>query len=59
MIGSAGSSDTDRVKIEVVRSASPADGWHNRNGHINAQAVEAFLHDGQSGAQIARFTAWF
>ena len=46
------------VEIEVVRSPAPPDGWHHRNGYVNRQAVEAFLHD-DSGAQVARFTEWF
>ena len=36
----------------------PPDGWHYRNGYINRQAVECFVHhpyDGQDG----RFTVWF
>jgi transcriptional regulator with XRE-family HTH domain len=48
----------DDVEIEVVRSPSAPDGWHHRNGHINLQAVEVFLHDG-SGAQVGRLTEWF
>lgn len=49
----------DAVQVEVVRSPSPADGWHDRNGYVNQQAVECFLHDGRTGAQFARFTEWF
>lgn len=48
----------DNVEIEVVRSPSAPDGWHHRNGYVNLQAVEAYLHDG-SGAQVGRFTEWF
>ncbi len=46
------------VNIEYVRSPSPPDGWHDRNGYVNRQGVEAFVfhpHDGQK----ARFTEWF
>ena len=48
----------DNVQIEYVRSMSPPDGWHDRNGYVNRQAVECFVHhphDGQDG----RFTVWF
>lgn len=43
---------------EYVRSPSAPDGWHDRNGYVNRQAVEAFIHcphDGQKG----RLTEWF
>jgi transcriptional regulator with XRE-family HTH domain len=46
------------LMAEYVRSPSAPDGWHDRNGYINRQAVEVFLHcphDGQKG----RFTEWF
>lgn len=46
------------LSIEYVRSPSPADGWHDRNGFVNRQGVECFVfhpHDGQK----ARFTEWF
>ena len=46
------------TEIEVVRSPSPPDGWHHRNGYVNAQAVECYLH-GPDGAQFARFTEFF
>ena len=52
------SMEGDNVQIEYVRSPSPPDGWHHRNGYINRQAVECFVHhphDGQDG----RFTVWF
>lgn len=48
----------ENTEVEVVRSPSAPDGWHHRNGHVNLQAVEAFLHDG-SGAQVCRLTEWF
>jgi hypothetical protein len=48
----------DNVQIEYVRSPSPPDGWHNRNGYVNRQAVECFIHDPHDG-QNARFTEWF
>lgn len=45
-------------EFEIVRSPSPPDGWHDRNGYVNRQAVECFLHDPHEGA-FARFTEWF
>lgn len=45
-------------QIEYVRSPSPADGWHHRNGYVNRQAVEVFLHCPHDGL-VARFTGWF
>jgi hypothetical protein len=48
----------DNVMVETVRSPSPPDGWHDRNGYVNRQAVECFLHDPIDG-QVARFTEWF
>lgn len=48
----------DNVYIETIRSPSPADGWHDRNGYKNMQAVEAFLHHPELG-QVARLTHWF
>lgn len=46
------------VAIEYARSPTPSDGWHHRNGYINQQAVEAFLHH-PIGGQVARFTHFF
>ena len=54
----AGQMEGDNVQIEYARSPSPPDGWHDRNGFVNRQAVEAFVHDAQDG-QIHRFTQWF
>lgn len=45
-------------EIEYVRSASAPDGWHHRNGYVNRQGVEAFMHHPQDG-QFIRFTEWF
>ena len=53
-----GAQEGDNVQIEYVRSASPPDGWHDRNGYVNRQAVECFIHDPHDG-QYARFTEWF
>ena len=47
------------VSVEYVRSPSPADGWHDRNGYVGSpQAVEAFLYDVRGG-QPGRFTHEF
>ncbi|WP_454287250.1 hypothetical protein [Rhizobium arsenicireducens] len=47
-----------QLNIEYVRSPSAPDGWHDRNGYINRQAVECFIHHPTLG-QRARFTEWF
>lgn len=54
----AGLEEGDAPRIEYLRSPSPADGWHHRNGYVNAQAVEAFLHPAHEG-QTIRLTEWF
>lgn len=46
------------VHIEYVRSPSAPDGWHDRNGYVNRQAVECFIYHPTIG-QRARFTEWF
>jgi len=46
------------ARIEYVRSPSEPDGWHHRNGYINRQAVEGFVHHPEEG-QVSRFTEWF
>lgn len=46
------------IQIQYVRSPSAPDGWHHRNGFINRQAVEAFIHSPTEG-QFASFTAYF
>jgi hypothetical protein len=46
------------INIEYVRSPSPPDGWHDRNGYVNRQGVEAFVFHPYEG-QKARFTEWF
>lgn len=46
------------LNIEYVRSPSPPDGWHDRNGYVNRQAVECFVYHPTIG-QRARFTEWF
>lgn len=44
--------------IEYVRSPSPPDGWHDRNGYTNRQGVEAFMYHPYDG-QKWRMTEWF
>jgi hypothetical protein len=56
-MGAARVEGVDMV-AEYVRSPSPPDGWHDRNGYVNRQAVEAFIHCPHDG-QKARFTEWF
>ena len=46
------------LNIEYVRSPSAPDGWHDRNGYVNRQAVECFLYHPRDG-QVARFTQYF
>lgn len=46
------------MQAEYVRSPSAPDGWHDRNGYVNRQAVEAFLHCPHDG-QKDRLTEWF
>lgn len=46
------------LNIEYVRSPSAPDGWHDRNGYVNRQAVECFVHHPTLG-QRARFTEHF
>lgn len=53
-----GAMEGDNAHIEIVRSPSAPDGWHTRNGYLNRQAVEAFVHHPEDG-QIMRFTEWF
>lgn len=46
------------MMAEYVRSPSAPDGWHDRNGYVNRQAVEAFVHCPHDG-QKTRLTEWF
>jgi hypothetical protein len=48
----------EQIDIEYVRSPSPPDGWHDRNGYVNRQAVECFIYHPYDG-QTTRFTEWF
>lgn len=49
---------TNSVFVEIVRSPSSADPWHNRNGYLGAAAVECFMYHETNG-QVARFTHYF
>ena len=47
------------VTVESLRSPSPADSWHHRNGYQhNPMAVEGFIHSREHG-QISRITHIF
>ena len=50
--------DFINVTVESLRSPSPADSWHHRNGYINSPAIEGFIHSKTKG-QIARLTHYF
>ena len=46
------------ITVESLRSPSPADSWHHRNGYINKAACEGFIHSKTEG-QVARLTHFF
>lgn len=51
--------DTHGVTMEILRSPSAPDGWHDRNGYSMApMAVEGFIHSKQNG-QVARLSHYF
>lgn len=53
------SKDHIGITLETLRSPSPADSWHHRNGYQHApQAIEGFIHHKEHG-QIARLTHYF
>ena len=52
------SKDFINVTVETLRSPSPADSWHHRNGYISKEAVEAFIHSKEFG-QVARLTHFY
>lgn len=58
MVTGAPHVEGNSMQIEYVRSPSPPDGWHDRNGYTNRQAVEAFLYHPHDGQKL-RFTEWF
>jgi len=47
--------DYINVTVESLRSPSVSDSWHNRNGYVSPEAVEAFIHSKEHG-QVARLT---
>lgn len=57
---SSGAQTTEgqQIEIEYVRSPSPPDSWHDRNGFVNRQAVECFMYHPHEGQEV-RFTCWF
>ena len=50
--------DYINVTVESLRSPSPADSWHHRNGYVSKAAIEGFIHCKSQG-QIARLTHYF
>jgi hypothetical protein len=52
------SKDYINITVETLRSPSPADSWHHRNGYISPEAVEAFVHSKNHG-QVARLTHFY
>lgn len=48
----------NKVSVEYVRTPSPADSWHDRNGYVNVNAIEGFLHHENYG-QVARLSHLF
>lgn len=49
---------TNNVFVETIRTPSPPDGWHDRNGYKNVQAIECFLIEPDRGMSC-RFTEYF
>lgn len=47
--------DFINVVVESLRSPSPADSWHHRNGYVNQPAIEGFIHSKNFG-QVCRLT---
>lgn len=58
VIGNRPAMGGSKMEIEYVRSPSPPDAWHDRNGYLNKQALEAFIHHPDDG-QVARLTTYF
>lgn len=46
------------VNIEVLRSPSSPDGWHDRNGYVNMPAIEGFVHSRERG-RVASFSHYY
>lgn len=51
-------SDAIGANITFLRSPTPADGWHHRNGYVNIPAVEGFIHNKHHG-RVAHLTHYF
>lgn len=49
---------TNSITVEMVRTPSAPDGWHDRNGYVNMQAMEAFVFH-ESMGQVARLTHYY
>ena len=54
----AGGEDFIGVTVEYLRTPSPSDGWHNRNGYCAPKAIEGFIHSKTNG-QVCRLTNYF
>jgi hypothetical protein len=52
------SKDFINITVESLRSPSPADSWHHRNGYVNQPAIEGFIHSKKNG-QVSRITHYF
>jgi len=50
--------DYINVTVESLRSPSPADSWHHRNGYVSKAAIEGFIHSKVNG-QVSRITHYF
>lgn len=57
VINYAGNLTNNIASIECIRSPSPADSWHARNGYVNYQALEGFIHHPTDG-QVGRITTF-
>lgn len=45
------------VEVEYLRSPSPADGWHDKNGFVNKPGLDGFIHCLENG-QVCRVTQY-
>jgi hypothetical protein len=53
------SHDTDGIHLQILRSPSAPDSYHDKNGYVAApRAVEGFIHHKEHG-QIAQLTHYF
>lgn len=51
--------DTQGIHLQILRSPSAPDGWHDRNGYCTApRAVEGFIHHKEQG-MVASLTHYF